>query len=194
MSEEVIYRIDYPMHTLSWVDRFNNLPVNDLIVKLIKEILPENHDSIWCVELGAWDGREYSHLYEVSQSFVNMQCVMIEGDPKKFIKLQQNHSCSKYFKTLEGYVGWEAHNHLDNFLKSTKIPHNFDFMIIDIDGNDYHIVESLNNYLPSAFMIEFNPSIPNNVVYIQNQSLWLGGDDITGFYIIPKDFDFFYIN
>jgi hypothetical protein len=36
----------------------------------------------------------------------------------------------------------------------------FDFLSIDIDGNDYHAWHAIKNYQPKILMIEFNPTIP----------------------------------
>ena len=51
------------------------------------------------------------------------------------------------------------------FLKS-PIPKDFDLMSIDVDGNDYHIFHSLARYRPRLLVIEFNPDIPNDLVFI----------------------------
>ena len=42
-------------------------------------------------------------------------------------------------------------------------------MSIDVDGNDYHIFHSLVRYRPRLLVIEFNPDIPNDVVFIQDR-------------------------
>ncbi len=46
---------------------------------------------------------------------------------------------------------------LDNVLKKTDLELNFDILSIDIDGNDYHIWNSLNDYTPNVVVIEINP-------------------------------------
>ncbi len=56
---------------------------------------------------------------------------------------------------------------LDTILAETPIPQNFDFLSIDIDGCDWHIWNSLTAYRPKVVCIEFNPTIPNCVPYIQ---------------------------
>jgi hypothetical protein len=53
-------------------------------------------------------------------------------------------------------------------LADLKAPLDFDFLSIDVDGADYHIWKSCHNhYTPRVVCIEFNPTIPNDVVFIQ---------------------------
>eukprot|EP01084_Bolivina_argentea_P034601 64053_1 len=47
----------------------------------------------------------------------------------------------------------------------------FDLIVIDIDGNDYHIFDSIIKYKSKVIMIEFNPTIPNNIIYIQSRDM-----------------------
>ena len=37
----------------------------------------------------------------------------------------------------------------------------FDLIVIDIDGNDYHVFDSMMKYRAKCMMVEFNPTIPN---------------------------------
>ena len=48
-----------------------------------------------------------------------------------------------------------------------KLIKNFDILSIDIDGFDYQIFESLNRFKPKIVITEYNPTIPNDVSYIQ---------------------------
>jgi hypothetical protein len=38
---------------------------------------------------------------------------------------------------------------------------------IDIDGCDYHVWRSVETHLPALCVIEFNPTIPAHVIYVQ---------------------------
>jgi hypothetical protein len=40
-------------------------------------------------------------------------------------------------------------------------------LTIDIDGNDYHIWDSMQKYQPKVVIIEYNPTIPNDIKFIQ---------------------------
>jgi hypothetical protein len=95
--------------------------------------------------------------------------VLIEADKRKFRELQRN---------MEGlgaipvnrFVTFDGAGTLDNILSETEIPTNFDVLSIDIDGNDYHILASLKKYRPKIICIEFNPSIPNDVEFVQERN------------------------
>lgn len=49
--------------------------------------------------------------------------------------------------------------------------HQFDLIVIDIDGNDYHVFDSMVQYRSKVIMVEFNPTIPNNVIYVQKRDM-----------------------
>ena len=68
------------------------------------------------------------------------------------------------------FVATKGINPLDEILKQTIIPNDFDLLCIDIDGNDYNIWESLEGYKPKIVIIEYNPSIPLGVNFIQSDN------------------------
>jgi hypothetical protein len=108
----------------------------------------------WCVEFGAWDGKSESNTYY----FISQQAyhgVMIEADPLKYNLLCEN---LKKYDTIciNAFVRPEGPNKLDNILSLTPIPNNFDLLSIDVDGDDYHIWQSLEKYHPKVVIIEIN--------------------------------------
>ena len=135
----------------------------DGIIERILELIPDrNH---WCVEFGAWDGIFLSNTFNLIKNH-GFKAVLIEPDTAKFRELQRN--LETYDATLiNEFVTFEGQNTLDSLLGATKIPKDFDFLSIDIDGNDYYVFESLGTYRPRLVCIEFNPSIPNEVDYVQ---------------------------
>ena len=50
------------------------------------------------------------------------------------------------------------------------MPRELDFLSIDIDGWDYFAWSDLEEYSPRVVCIEYNPTIPLHVVYIQERS------------------------
>ncbi len=70
-------------------------------------------------------------------------------------------------------VSFDGVNTLDNILKQTPIVSDFDLLSIDIDGNDYHVWESLVDFQPKVVVIEFNPAIPSDVEFIQEKKFSL---------------------
>ena len=74
-------------------------------------------------------------------------------------------------KPINAIVGFEKENCLDRHLAATEIPTNFDLLSIDIDGNDYHVWECLQKYKPKVVVIEYNPTIPNTVEFVQPRDM-----------------------
>ena len=123
----------------------------------------------WCSEFGAWDGVHLSNTcYFIRQK--NYKAVLIEGDKSKVKQLNKNLPSKDVIK-IHRFVNFEGENSLDSIYAETPLPHNFDFISIDIDGVDYHIFESLQKYKPKIVCIEFNPSIPNSVDYVQPKDM-----------------------
>jgi hypothetical protein len=120
----------------------------------------------WCVEFGAWDGIHGSNTRSliVDRDYFSVQ---IEGDEKKFLELQRNYAGKPGTTTLNQWVGFGAEDGLDAILKKTDIPRHFEFCCIDIDGNDYHVWKAMGCYRPKVVCIEFNPTIPPEVSFIQ---------------------------
>jgi len=136
----------------------------DGIIQRILGILPRNDK--WCVELGAWDGRLHSNTRSLIES-QDYSAVLIEGDKAKFSKLSENYSHNKKVIAVNAFIGFEKGNSLDQILSMTPISKDFDFLSIDIDGNDYHVWEAMWEYRPKAVCIEFNPTIPTEVRFVQ---------------------------
>lgn len=135
----------------------------DGIIEHVLARIPNNDN--WCVEFGAWDGIHLSNTFNLVKN-KGYHPVLIEADKKKFQELQRN--MSPFDAVLVNtFVTFDGVNTLDNILGRTIIPKDFDFLSIDIDGNDYWIFDSLTEYRPKVICIEYNPSIPNDVEYVQ---------------------------
>lgn len=139
----------------------------DGIIERIFKLLPSQKDR-WCVEFGAWDGKHLSNTYKL---FAEEQwnAILIEGNDGKFEALRNN--CEQFEKVvlMHEFVGFEGPNSLDNLLARTAIPQAFDLLSIDIDSNDYHVWDSLVNYHPRVVIIEFNPTIPSDIEFVQER-------------------------
>ena len=138
-----------------------------IIQEIIKRIGKENSDK-WCVEFGAKDGILDSNTYNLIKNS-DYNAVLIESDKNYFKKLKKNFHSEKILK-IKKFVTLDGENSLENILKQTKIPKNFDFLSIDIDGCDYYIFEKLKIYMPKIICIEFNHTIPNEVDFIQKKN------------------------
>lgn len=138
-----------------------------IIQEIIKRVGEKNLDK-WCVEFGAKDGISDSNTYNLIKN-LDYNAVLIEGDKKFFNELKSNLKTDKVVK-INKFVSFEGSNKLENILQDTKIPKNFDFLSIDIDGCDYHIFEQLELFTPKIICIEFNHMIPNEVEFVQSKN------------------------
>lgn len=110
-----------------------------------------------CIEFGAWDGY---HLSNTANLWTNgWKGILIEGDSQRFIQLQENvknHDCV----TINEYVGIESGKTLEHILSVNNLCTDIDILSIDVDGNDYHILSSIQNLKPRIIVCEYNPTIP----------------------------------
>lgn len=144
-------------------DRFSQHGEDGIIEKIL-EILPEKDR--YCVEFGAWDGIAMSNTRNL---IINKgySAVLIEGDSAKFEELKRNYAENPNVITMNRFVGFGEDDNLDQILKDTPVPVDFDFLSIDIDGNDYHVWKAIKKYRPKVVCIEFNHTIPTEVEFVQ---------------------------
>ena len=136
----------------------------DGIIDKILEVIHQKDK--WCVEFGAWDGLHLSNVRNLIDS-QGYSAVLIEPDPNRFRDLQNNYSQRDQVIAINKFVGFAEEGNLDQILSTTPIPRDFDFLSIDIDGNDYHVWNAIKKYRPKALVIEFNPTIPTNIRFVQ---------------------------
>ena len=87
-----------------------------------------------------------------------MEGYLIESDARRAsILRRKTHRHNHNVEILNKKVEVSSENSLDNLLKTTKLPNDFDLLSIDVDGNDYHIWNSLKDFFPKIVVIEINP-------------------------------------
>jgi hypothetical protein len=122
----------------------------------------------WCVEFGAGEDSHGSttHRLIVGDGY---SAVLIEGVPRKVEYNRALYKNNPKVLIIEKFVGMNAtdENCLDKILAGTPAPTDLDFMSIDIDGNDYHVWNAITQYRAKLLMIEFNPTIPPEIKYVQ---------------------------
>ena len=138
-----------------------------IIDELFKRIGNANK---WCVEFGALNGTHHSNSWHAVME-EGYSGVLIEADPTYFEKLQQVYKDTPRAYCMNEFVEFEGSKRLDALLARTPIPKDFDLLSIDIDGNDYHVWDSLTEYRPRAVLIEFNPTIPNDISFVQPRDM-----------------------
>jgi hypothetical protein len=130
---------------------------------IIREILDRlNILEGWCVEFGAWDGKHLSNTWNLWHN-LGWSAVLIEGESQRAKNLQVSTSEFSNVFCLCSYVSHVGKNKLNNILKSTNIPYDFDILSIDVDGDDWHIWNAFTEYQPKVVICEFSMWFPAHV-------------------------------
>lgn len=136
----------------------------DGILEHIFETIGASHRI--CVDVGACDGKKWSNSWNLIAG-KGWKGLLIEAEEAAFNQL----STVTYHKKsgvqcirarIDSHV-----NLLEEVMKKHHIPKSFDLLCIDVEGNDYHIFSSLKTYSPAVVVIDFNPSVENDIVFIQ---------------------------
>lgn len=123
----------------------------------------------YCVEFGAWDGRHYSNTYNLIQN-QGWSGLLIEANAEKFYELMKTYAGNPRAGFANRFVDFEGPDSLDGILSECEVPKSFGLLSIDIDGCDYYVWESLRLFEPELVVIEFNPTVPNDVLFIQDKN------------------------
>ena len=144
----------------------------DGILKEIFRRLP-CRSSRSCVDIGAWDGEHLSNTRNLFQSKDTVwRGLLIEADEERATQCRQLYQSQgkSHVDVWCGLVGLEGVTSLTHLLQQYNVDVDFDFLNIDVDGADYHLWRNCcveGKYHPLVVCIEFNPTIPNDIVIIQ---------------------------
>ncbi|CAB4322699.1 MAG: hypothetical protein F2520_02170 [Actinobacteria bacterium] len=136
-----------------------------IIAEILDRIAVTIEPTKWCVEFGAADGVWLSNTCNLIRQR-DYRAVLIEVDPDRAAQLAVNHPQPEVIK-LSRRVGFDGDDRLESILAGSGLPIDFDVLSIDIDGCDYWVLDSIETYQPRVIIIEFNPSIPNCVEFVQ---------------------------
>lgn len=153
-----------PHWLLQFSENTHSQTGEDGIIAKVLEMLPDRNKV--CVEFGAWDGLFLSNVRRLIEE-EGYSSVLIEADEERFQQLKANYRDNNRVTPLNCFVGFEPEDGLDVLLSSLPVPFDFDFLSIDIDGNDFHVWKAIETYRPKLICIEFNPTIPTDVDFVQ---------------------------
>lgn len=110
-----------------------------------------------CIEFGAWDG---FHLSNTANLWTHgWKGVLIEGVTERYEALKGNvrqYDCV----CINAFVAREGEHSLESILQRNAVGFDVDLLSIDIDGDDYYILDSLDLLRPRVVVCEYNPTIP----------------------------------
>lgn len=143
------------------------------------------HESKRCVEFGAWDGEHLSNTWNL---IVNKgwEGIYIESNGEKYKALSEKWGGNKKAVTINKRIGSRGNNILDNILKDYGIPKQVDLLSIDVDGNEWHIWNSIKEYKAKVVVIEHNPTIPPHIELIGYEGNTNIGSSVLALYNLGK--------
>lgn len=129
------------------------------------------------VECAPGGGIENNTLYLLTQGWTGL---WIERDPKHISAIEKSFAQTIRRRELSLDPGPALSENIESLLAKASIPLEFDFLSIDIDGNDYWIWKALERYRPRAVVIEYNAIFPPGCEWVTGynpQAAWDGSSN-----------------
>ena len=129
---------------------FSQWGEDGIIQFLIREVEIKNKTF---VEFGVEDFFESNCRYLLMSS--DWQGFVIDGSEEN---IQQLQSSSFYWKhDLQSLTAFIDKENINELLTNPGFDKDLGILSVDLDGNDYHIINSINVFEPRIIIIEFNP-------------------------------------
>jgi hypothetical protein len=132
---------------------FSQFGEDGVIEKIFEVIEPGPK---FCVEFGAHNGVTNSNMRNlvVNHGWSSFQ---IEGNLKRAAELAENY---KDYPKVETKQAWVWPGNIEILFEEAGVPKDLDFLVIDIDSNDYYIWRAIHHFRPKIIMIELNLFFP----------------------------------
>jgi len=111
----------------------------------------------WCFECGAADGLFFSNTRRLIEQGWN--ALLVECDPAQYVKLVELYREVPSVHCWLNTLGATKFDSLDNYLQSANVPVDIDLVSIDIDSQEYYIVNSMIRYKPRVLIVEYAPDV-----------------------------------
>jgi hypothetical protein len=139
--------------------QFSNFDEERIIAKYVADLDITDRT---VVDIGAGDGVRWSNSYRLLLD--GWRGVSVEADADKFRMMKRNYA---------GLAGAIAHHApaqpetISGVLREYGIPREFGVLTLDIDGNDYYVLDAiLNNFRPRLIVSEYNEKIPPPIKFV----------------------------
>jgi hypothetical protein len=126
-----------------------------------------------CVELGAADGKYLSNTWHLWHD-LGWKGFLIEGNEKHYRALEENARGLGFVCTVNAMVAATGELKLDRILRREEAPLDVDLLSLDVDGDEYYILESLKDVKPRLLIVEYNPTVPPHVDIVQEPGEYFG--------------------
>lgn len=122
-------------------------------------------DHGYFVEFGAWDGRHLSNCAALADR--GFAGCFIEGDAERHRDLVRGYAQRSDIACVNAFVRSRGPDNLGAILDRSGAPNEIAVLSIDIDGTDYHVWAGLECRRPAIVVVEYNPTIPADIVFAQ---------------------------
>lgn len=151
-------RIEYHPSLFTWLadsayniySQFGEDGLIDAIFRLIGE------QNRWCVEIGAADGMFFSNTRRLIEK--QWESLQIEADDDCFARLQERYKNNSKVRCYHRRVNLVTGPTLEDVMYNAGVPEDLDLLVIDVDGADYHLFNSLWKFHPRVVIVEYNPN------------------------------------
>ena len=126
----------------------------DGVVEKIFDVIAPTHK--YAVEFGASDGVTNNNMRRLvlEEGWGGLQ---IEGNRKLARKLAASYAEHSQVKTLRA---WVYPGNIEILFEENGVPVDFDYLVIDIDSNDYYVWRAIQQFRPKVVQIEYNSAFP----------------------------------
>lgn len=129
-------------------NEYSQFGEDGIIDAIFDRIGRSNH---WCFECGASDGIFFSNTRRLVKE--GWDAILVEKDVDAYDRLVAN---SRAFARVR--TSCEMLASIDASLRRVSAPQDIDLAVIDVDGQDYHLFNSMLWARPRVVMIEFDPN------------------------------------
>lgn len=136
-------------------DSFSHADEQQILAHYIQELLPEDQPRT-VVDIGAGNGVRWSNSYALLAA--GWKALGIEADAQKYSLLTRVYR--KFPRAHASHLRADPEN-IGSLLKDFNVEKNFGVLCLDIDGNDYWVLDAiLSKFRPGLVVTEINENIP----------------------------------
>jgi hypothetical protein len=135
--------------------RFSHANEQHILARYIQQLLPPTWPRT-VVDIGAGNGLRWSNSYALV--LAGWHALGIEADPQKYALLANVYNKFSKARAVNALVD---PGNISSLLRNFGIERNFGVLSLDIDGNDFWVLDAiLNNFRPGLVVSEINENIP----------------------------------
>jgi hypothetical protein len=117
----------------------------------------------FAVEIGASDGLRNCSTFLLVKGW---RAAWFETDPTQLSALEKRFGALTRHAQLAIKDATVTPTNVEALLAEASVPHEFDLLVISIDGNDYWVWKGLTTYRPRLILIEYNALYPPDVKWV----------------------------